>query len=45
MPVAKNVVNQIMLSITEDDAALLAKLLRVLRQNAQSGLEDLTKRT
>ena len=45
MPVAEESVSQVMLSITEGDAILLEKLLRVIRQNAQSGLEDLTKRT
>lgn len=45
MPVAKDVVDQVMLSITESDAALLEKILRALRQNAQFGLEDLAKRT
>ena len=45
IPVAKEIVSQVMLSITEGDAIPLEKLLRVLRQNAQSGLEDLTKYT
>lgn len=44
MPVAKEVVEKVMLSITESDAALLEKILRALRQNAQFGLEDLAKR-
>jgi DNA-binding MarR family transcriptional regulator len=35
MPVAKEIVSQVMSSITKGDAALLEKLLRVLRQNAQ----------
>ena len=39
MPVAKEVVDQVMLSITEGDAVLLEKLLRILRQNAHHGLE------
>ena len=40
MPVAREVVNQVMSSITEGDAALLEKSLRVLRQNACRGLES-----
>jgi len=39
IPVAEEVVNQVMLSITEDDAALLKEKLRILRQNAHYGLE------
>jgi DNA-binding MarR family transcriptional regulator len=39
MPVAREIVNQVMSSISEGDAVLLEKLLRVLRQNAQHGLE------
>jgi DNA-binding MarR family transcriptional regulator len=41
-PVAQEVVNQVMLSITEHDAALLEKKLAILRQNAHHGLENLT---
>ncbi|MFC1974707.1 MarR family winged helix-turn-helix transcriptional regulator [Chloroflexota bacterium] len=41
MPVAKEVVEQVMLSIAEGDAALLEKPLSVLRQNAHRGLEGL----
>ena len=44
MPVAQEVVNQVMLSITEVDAALLKEKLTVLRQNAYYGLEDLATR-
>jgi DNA-binding MarR family transcriptional regulator len=44
MLVAKRVVNQTMLSISEDNAVLLEKLLAVLRQNAYSGLAGITKR-
>ena len=44
MPVAQEVVNQVMLSITEGDAALLKEKLRILRQNAHYGLEDLATR-
>ena len=43
MPVAREVVNQAMSSISERDAILLEKLLVILRQNAQSGLENLKK--
>jgi len=32
-----------MLSISQDDAALLEKWLRVLRQNAHGGLEHIAK--
>ena len=43
-PAAREIVNQVMLSINEDDAILLEKPLRVLRQNAHDGLEHLAKR-
>ena len=43
-PVAKEIVNQVMSSITEDDATALEKSLRVLRQNAHDGLEHFAKR-
>ena len=43
MPVAKEVVDQVMLSTDESDVALLAKPLGVLRQNAHYGLEYLAK--
>jgi DNA-binding MarR family transcriptional regulator len=39
MPVAEEVVKQVMSSITEGDAALLREKLRILRQNAHYGLE------
>lgn len=42
-PVAREIVNQAMLSISEVDAALIEKLLRVLRQNAHDGLEHVAK--
>ena len=45
IPVAKEVVDQVMLSIVESDAALLEKLVKVLRQNADFGLERLAKRS
>jgi len=43
MPVAQEVVNQVMLSITEGDAALLKEKLTILRQNAHYGLEHVAK--
>jgi DNA-binding MarR family transcriptional regulator len=43
MPVAQNIVNQVMKSITEGDAALLKDKLRILRQNAHYGLEHVAK--
>ncbi len=43
MPVAKEIVNRVMLSISEGDTILLEKSLRVLRQNAHDGLEHLAK--
>ncbi len=42
--VAREVVNQVMLSIYEGDAVLLEKSLRILRQNAYDGLEHVAKR-
>jgi DNA-binding MarR family transcriptional regulator len=39
-PVAREIVNQVMLSVSEGDALLFEKLLKVLRQNAQCGLEQ-----
>ena len=39
MPVAKEVVDQVMLSITDGDAALLEEKLKILWQNAYYGLE------
>ena len=41
--VAKEIVDEMMLSITEGDAALLKEKLRTLRQNAYHGLEHITK--
>jgi len=43
MPVAKEIVDQVMLSIDEGDATLLEKHLRTLRQNACDGLENVAK--
>jgi len=45
MPVAQEIVNQVMLSITEGDTALLKEKLGILRQNAHHGLEHVTKRS
>ena len=43
MPVAREIVNRVMLSISEGDAVPLENSLRVLRQNAHDGLEQLAK--
>ncbi len=45
MPVAGEIVDQAMSSINEDDALLLEKSLRALRQNAHQGLEYVAKRS
>jgi len=45
MPVAREIVDQVMSSISEDDALLLEKSLRGLRQNAHQGLEYVAKRS
>ena len=45
MPVASEIVNQVMLSIAEGDTVLLEKTLRLLRQNANDGLEYVAKRS
>ena len=42
-PAAGEIVNQLMLSISESEAVLLEKPLRVLRQNAHDGLEHVAK--
>ncbi len=42
-PVAREIMHQVMLSIGEGDAALLEEPLRVLRQNAHDGLENVNK--
>jgi len=42
-PVAREIVNRVMLSIGEGDAVPLEKSLRVLRQNAHDGLEHVAK--
>jgi DNA-binding MarR family transcriptional regulator len=41
MPVAQEIVNQVMSSISQDDARHLEKLLKVIRQNAYNGFERL----
>ena len=43
MPVAREIVDQVMLSISEGDTIPLERSLRVLRQNANDGLEHLAK--
>ncbi len=43
MPVARNIMNHVMSSLTEADVALLEKELGVLRQNAHHHLEHVTK--
>jgi len=45
MLVAREIVDQVMSSIGEDDALLLEKSLRTLRQNAHQGLEYVAKRS
>ena len=45
IPVAREIVNQVMSSISKGDAALLEKQLRVLRQNAHHGLRDIARRS
>ena len=45
MPVAREVVGQVMSSISERDALLFEKSLRVLRQNAHHGLEYVAERS
>ena len=43
MPVAAEIVDQVMLSIDEGDAVRLEKPLRLLRKNAHQGLEHIAK--
>ena len=43
MPVAREVVDQIMLSMTEGDSNLLEKMLTVMRQNAERGFTKVSK--
>jgi len=42
-PVARDIVNQAMLSISEGDAVRLEKLLETMRRNVHNGLEGFTK--
>jgi len=42
-PIARAIVNRVMSSVSEGDAARLEKSLRVLRQNARDAIEDLAK--
>jgi hypothetical protein len=42
MPLPKEIVDPVMLSITDSDAALLEQKLRILTQNANHGLEGPT---
>ena len=44
-PVSWEIVKEVMSSFSEDDAVLLEKQLRLLRQNAHSSLGHLAKRT
>ena len=44
-PTARDIVNRVMLSISESDAILLERLLKTLRQNAHEGLQDITGRS
>jgi DNA-binding MarR family transcriptional regulator len=43
MPAAREVVDQVMWSISEGDALQLEKLMKVLRQNAHGGFEHVAK--
>jgi len=45
MLVAREIVDQVMSSISVDDALLLEKSLRTLRQNAHHGLKHIAKRS
>ena len=42
-PVAKEIINQVMLSISERDAVRLEKLLETMRRNVHDGLEGFAK--
>jgi DNA-binding MarR family transcriptional regulator len=42
MPAAQHVVDQVMSSISQEDALSLEKVLKVIRRNAYDGLEHLT---
>ena len=43
-PVSWEIVKEVMRSFSEDDAVLLEKQLRALRQNAHDGLRDIARR-
>jgi DNA-binding MarR family transcriptional regulator len=43
MPAAQHVVDQVMSSISQEDALSLEKVLKVIRRNAYDGLERLTE--
>jgi len=43
MPVAQEIVNQVMSSIDQDEALQLEKLLKVIRQNSYNGFERLSE--
>ena len=43
IPVAQEIVNHVMLSISESDAVYLEKMLEVMRRNVHDGLEGFTK--
>ena len=45
IPVAREVVKQAMSSISEGDAVLLEKQVRIIRQNVLNGLEQIVKRS
>ncbi|MFC1912132.1 MarR family winged helix-turn-helix transcriptional regulator [Chloroflexota bacterium] len=42
-PVAQEIVNHVMLSISESDAVRLEQMLEVMRRNVHDGLEGFTK--
>jgi DNA-binding MarR family transcriptional regulator len=43
IPVAQDIVNQVMASVSRDDTLQLEKILRVIRQNAYNGYKHLSK--
>ena len=44
-PVAKDIINQVMLSISKADATSLERSLGTLRQNAHYGIEEIARRS
>lgn len=44
-PIAREIVDRVMLSISRREVALLERLLRILRENACTGLERVSKRS